>query len=382
MNFKQLLNEEEALDTTDKLKNAVKKGRVPGIKPDTPIIDTVYKGVLIKLKEVPSIYRNAAIKLALKRIMIHNQGLSDAEAYLLYFKNRNKEEAKTEHKELFNSFENGTIDDISFQEKAKMVLREKPKSIKLYEDDTWLVIIPKNFSASCKYGEGTKWCTTEENGHKSYSSTGDLVVVINKKKNSENNPLAKVQFHKLTYTANDATDTPIKEYEYLQTLPKKVQDILKKYGFSIWNTAIKEAVRTKDEKGVKEALDNGANPNVRFLLTIAVEKGVPSIVKMLLDAGADVHFGDDTPIRNAVSSGNKEIVKILIDAGANVNVDNGSPLYYAITETNDIELLKMLLDAGAKVNSSIIETAKRSAKTERKNPEILKLLQQYKNKKE
>ena len=379
MNFKQLLMEEEELDTSEKLRKAVEKGRVPGIKPDTKIIDTVYNGVLFKLKELPSIYKNAAVKLALKRLMIHNQGISDEKAYLAYFKNRNKEEAKTEHKDLISSFENGTISDDDFIKKSLEAFKEKEKSKKLYEDDTWLVVVPKNFTASCKYGANTKWCTTSEEGYKDYTKMGDLVIVINKKKNPENTPSAKVQFHKQTRSIKDAKDFSVNEYEYLLQLPKAVQNILKEYGFTVWNEELKTGIKSKDATIVKNALKNGAYPDSAALI-LAVEKDEPSIVKMLLDAGSDVHVGNDTPIRNAVKKGNKEIVKLLLDAGADVNIDNEAPLYNAVTENNDVELVKMLLDAGAKVDNGIIVTAQRSVETERKNPEILKLLIKYKEK--
>ena len=55
---------------------------------------------------------------------------------------------------------------------------------KFYEDDTWLVVIPKTEEASCLYGKGTMWCTaaTEgENKFNEYNQSGNLYININKK---------------------------------------------------------------------------------------------------------------------------------------------------------------------------------------------------------
>lgn len=63
---------------------------------------------------------------------------------------------------------------------------------KFYEDDTWLVVIPKTEEASCLYGKGTMWCTaaTEgENMFNVYDGKGKLYININKGNNR------KYQFH-------------------------------------------------------------------------------------------------------------------------------------------------------------------------------------------
>ena len=56
--------------------------------------------------------------------------------------------------------------------------------IKEYEDETWVVVRPLTFSASAKYGAGTRWCTTyqrEKNYFERYWRLGILVYFINKK---------------------------------------------------------------------------------------------------------------------------------------------------------------------------------------------------------
>lgn len=52
-----------------------------------------------------------------------------------------------------------------------------------FEDDTWIALRPLTFSASVKYGSGTKWCTTskrEKQYFERYWRNGALVYFINK----------------------------------------------------------------------------------------------------------------------------------------------------------------------------------------------------------
>ena len=53
---------------------------------------------------------------------------------------------------------------------------------KLYEDDRWLVVKPHTLEASCYYGAGTKWCTTQKDSDhfKDYTSKGPLYYIIDK----------------------------------------------------------------------------------------------------------------------------------------------------------------------------------------------------------
>jgi hypothetical protein len=54
----------------------------------------------------------------------------------------------------------------------------KSDVIKLFEDDNFLVIIPKTYESSKIYGMGTKWCTTNKNYFKQYTDNGFLVYVV------------------------------------------------------------------------------------------------------------------------------------------------------------------------------------------------------------
>ncbi len=81
-----------------------------------------------------------------------------------------------------------SIDDlqaaISLIELKEMDKEMAAQVVKTFEDDTWLVVRPLTFESSCKYGAGTKWCTTassEPQHFHRYWSRGALIYIINKK---------------------------------------------------------------------------------------------------------------------------------------------------------------------------------------------------------
>ena len=96
------------------------------------------------------------------------------------------------------------------------------------------------------------------------------------------------------------------------------------------------------------------NKYEKTLLHKAVVKGHVEVVKMLIEAGAnlDLSGGSTSPLLQAANEGQIDIVKLLIDAGANINIIyrfGGTPLHYAINKGH-VEVAKMLIEAGANVN--------------------------------
>jgi len=62
---------------------------------------------------------------------------------------------------------------------------EPHEYMKLFENDDFLLVIPLTFEASCKYGAGTKWCTTSRDGDymfNKHNRMGSLGYVIVKNK--------------------------------------------------------------------------------------------------------------------------------------------------------------------------------------------------------
>jgi uncharacterized protein len=87
-------------------------------------------------------------------------------------------------------------------------------------------------------------------------------------------------------------------------------------------------------------------------LHAASSRNRPEIVKMLIDAGAELNVqtsGGLTPLHRTIPMSNSEVAKILIDAGADLNIQEvhgWTPLHWAI-ENKENEIKQMLIDAGA-----------------------------------
>lgn len=157
-------------------------------------------------------------------------------------------------------------------------------------------------------------------------------------------------------------------------------------------TSLHVAIRKGDAKAVESLLSKGAKVNEKEAthgkspVYEAVHTQNTKILKLLIDAHADVNEKDDTgtsPLHLAISYGDDEIVKMLIQAGANVNAKNSlgeTPLYEAmyspIADVHKIKILKLLLDAKANVNKRFPnrKTPLHVAVSVLANEEILKML--------
>jgi hypothetical protein len=107
-----------------------------------------------------------------------------------------------------------------------------------------------------------------------------------------------------------------------------------------------------DVDAVKLMLEAGMPVETQDALREAVERGNPKMVKLLIDAGANVNdkgpYGETLLLHSVTRP---EIVKLLIDAHADVNIANDykiAPLA-AAAEQGQLEVVKMLLAAGANV---------------------------------
>lgn len=99
-------------------------------------------------------------------------------------------------------------------EKISKTEVKKLESDVLYNDNNLLILIPKSHRASCYYGAGTKWCTTNkesDNYFKNYTNKGTLFYIINKKE-PETNPWYKtailIEKENGNVQAYDAPDHP------------------------------------------------------------------------------------------------------------------------------------------------------------------------------
>jgi uncharacterized caspase-like protein len=93
----------------------------------------------------------------------------------------------------------------------------------------------------------------------------------------------------------------------------------------------------------------------------------PDIVRMLIDAGADVSTNSYgwAAIHDAVICGDPEIVKLLLDNGANINAvawGKWTPLFMAV-EKGHTSIVRVLLDGGANINAKDLKQAEEKGHT-------------------
>jgi len=95
-------------------------------------------------------------------------------------KNNNNPKLKTEYKDI-NFFKDvqsllSVVGPLCVPSKREI----KEQVTKVFEDDKWLLIIPKSFEASKLYGMNTQWCTTQKTYYNQYNKDGFLFYLIDK----------------------------------------------------------------------------------------------------------------------------------------------------------------------------------------------------------
>lgn len=136
--------------------------------------------------------------------------LKDSLTYFDKFKGKlEKKDINQYHSvpELFNSVKQFMDNPNQATSKSDELRKMKQEGAeKVYEDEEWLVIVPKTEQAACLYGKGTKWCTAATDGgnmFEYYNNSGPLYININKKTGR------KYQFHFQTEQFMDEQDNPI-----------------------------------------------------------------------------------------------------------------------------------------------------------------------------
>ena len=89
--------------------------------------------------------------------------------------------------------------------KSDGIRRIKQDAEKVYEDNEWLIVVPKTDEAAKYYGKGTRWCTAADydNMFNYYNQDGPLYINIRKSDDE------KFQFHFESEQFMDSSDTPI-----------------------------------------------------------------------------------------------------------------------------------------------------------------------------
>lgn len=147
------------------------------------------------------LYQNKALKL---------EDLYKAKEYLTVF---NKFKNKIEGNSDINSYKSlpelyRVIQPFETQQTHGEQIRQikEEGATKVYEDGTWLVVVPETEEAACYYGRGTKWCTAateSDNMFETYNSEGPLFINIDKSNGR------KYQFHFESEQFMDEADSQI-----------------------------------------------------------------------------------------------------------------------------------------------------------------------------
>jgi hypothetical protein len=167
---------------------------------------------------------------------------------------------------------------------------------KIYEDGRVLIVKPLSHKASCKYGAGTKWCTTQDSPgyYDKHTSGNQGLYYIIMKEFDISNKFYKIALHRDAYqdTWYDATDTPMppREVEVLKVgLGKKAYDLINQDFNENKNKALKEFFNPKNSYHVI------ATKNVfssKKLLTFEFTN--PNILdNELAEMDFDIYFGFD-----------------------------------------------------------------------------------------
>nr|XP_021553385.1 LOW QUALITY PROTEIN: putative ankyrin repeat domain-containing protein 31 [Neomonachus schauinslandi] len=214
-------------------------------------------------------------------------------------------------------------------------------------------------------GEDTKRNYNDES-QKTSSSNGPSSTVVNSqvietttvKKRKQDLPESKTIHDTVFYS----TDNTSKELANISQLRQKEE----------------KEISHKPE--VKTAGINKRNARGESQLHLAARRGNLTLVKALIESGADVNLKDNagwTPLHEASSEGSNDIIVELLKAGANVNCENLdgiNPLHDAAANDH-LKAAEILLQHGANPNQK--NQKQKTALDEADNEKMKELLKSY-----
>lgn len=166
--------------------------------------------------------------------------------------------------ELYNVVKDyiGSDEPTSKSDEKRQIKNEEIE--KVFEDEDFLIMIPKTERASCLIGKGTQWCTAADksnNMFNSYNNQGPLYVIIDKDNNN------KYQLHFETNQLMDAEDRSIGGcYFFEEIVNDSVFDFLQTRYERFWDFILETSVEDIVDGGYCEmftdALSSEVTPSV------------------------------------------------------------------------------------------------------------------------
>lgn len=366
MNFKTLLLEAVDTSTPETLYKAIERGQVPGVSlkkilssevssrigHDTKkeLMSSLYYLTEKVQKDVPENRKtliSPIILLVLKRSNNNFKILSNLDKYfesidpyLSYFLNKDKQEAKTAHKQLFDDFVNSELNitkDRKFEQEANKIFASKAQ-VKNYgkevevvypeDGEGWEVVSPKTFAAASKlacYGNSkANWCTSaNESTFSRYSANNNKLFII---RNNKTGTMFQMDFgekyneNHYSYpnfkNKNDSPTTLNKLLEKNVSL-EVFKSIKNKSGKSVYeilgNDVFEYGNKVKEKiKSVKKTLAKPEEKEIKgakvkkYKTIFLVKEEYPEIFKNGLNVDKKISGGNELKIKNKLPNGRIE----------------------------------------------------------------------------
>ena len=199
--YNKFLNEATASEIREKYYNFISEEDFNKIIDSDPTTDLEKNKMGKYSKWLLNLFKRKELKL---------EDLYKVEEYLETFdKYKNKIEVKDINKiktlpQLYDVVKD-YIDSDEATSKKDEIRKIKKDAEKVYEDNEWLVVVPKTEEAACYYGKNTQWCTAADNNNQFnyYNRDGKIYININKYTNK------KFQFHFESKQFMDERNSPI-----------------------------------------------------------------------------------------------------------------------------------------------------------------------------
>lgn len=124
-------------------------------------------------------------------------------------------------------------------------------------------------------------------------------------------------------------------------------------------------------------MKNPSEDDLNDMLIKYASEGKLSLVMIVLNKGANIHYMDDNALRSAAGNDHLDVVKYLVENGANVNAGGSDSLVWA-SSLGNFDMVKYLISKGADIHGSNNYAVKGAINND--NLEMIKyLLSQGKN---